>query len=39
MRSKLDAIHLLALFDYPLMEEYGIDILVSLCDELKSFQR
>ena len=25
MRSKPDAIHLLALFEYPLMEEYGIN--------------
>ena len=40
MRSKLDAIHLLALFEYPLMEEYGIDnILVPFCDELKELSK
>ena len=40
MRSKLDAIHLLALFEYPLMEEYGInDILSPFCDDLKELSK
>ena len=40
MRSKLDAIHLLALFEYPLMEVYGInDILSPFCDELKELSK
>ena len=40
MRSKLDAIHLLALFEYPLMEEYCIDnILAPFCDELKELSK
>ena len=39
-RSKVDAIHLLALFEYPLMEVYGInDILAPFCDELKEFSK
>ena len=40
MRSKLDAIHLLALFEYPLMEEYSIDdVLTPFCDELKELSK
>ena len=40
MRSKLEAIHLLALFEYPLMEEYSIDdILAPFCDDLKKLSK
>lgn len=40
MRSKLDAIHLLALFEYPLMEEYSTDdVLTPFCDELKELSK